>query len=353
MNYDNPTELSQLFDLVKLILKERGVPEISNILRNARINIIDTVDTTFLGGDIAYTIQIVVEAKKYSSYNKHQIDIFESNISACLNEITKTDECVSFSTKITPSLILNQVNHIENDSHPEIKEIRQKIDTIKNIMVSVATGGDRIQVVNERYQALNNTVRSMCDKLNIIYNNPFDSLWDWFGKWKADFRTYQERREYISELFSPMFASLDVYKLTNVEVLIQLDDWTRIKRTVAKIKSDSASAQNEEDFQSIGLLCRDVLISLAQAVYDPIIYGDKDEEGKSIGKADAVRMIGNYFNVKLKGKQTKELRDYAKASNAIANQLTHKRTATRTDMLLTMSSTIALINFIGILEDKM
>jgi len=353
MNYDNPTELCQLFDLVRQIFKARGELEIYNILSGASINIIDTVDTTFLGGDIAYTIQIAVEVKKYSSYNKQQIEIFESNISVCLNEITKIDETIRFSTKITPSLISTQINHIENSTPPEIKEIRQKIDTIKNIMVSVATGGDRIQTVDERYQALNNNVKSMCDKLNITYNNTFDSLWDWFGKWKADFPTYQERREYIRELFYPTFASIDAYKANNVEVLIQLDDWTRIKRTVAKIKSDSASAQNEEDFQTIGLLCRDVLISLAQAVYVPNMHGDKDEEGKPIGNADAVRMIGNYFNVKLKGKQTKELRDYAKASNAIANQLTHKRTATRTDMLLTMSSTIALINFIGILEDKM
>ena len=29
---------------------------------------------------------------------------------------------------------------------------------------------------------------------------------DWYGKWKADFPTWQERRAYIHELFSPTFA---------------------------------------------------------------------------------------------------------------------------------------------------
>lgn len=36
----------------------------------------------------------------------------------------------------------------------------------------------------------------------------------------------------------------------------------------------------------------------------------------------------------------------------MANQLTHKRNATQKDMLLVLSATIALINLIGIIEDK-
>lgn len=352
MNYNNPTELNQLFDLVKLMLKERGQAGICNLLKDADISIVDTVDTTWFGGDIVYTVQIEVEVKTYSSYSKSQIELFESNISACLNEITKVDESSSFKTKIIPSFATGPSTNIEGVVPNELNEIRQHIDAIRSIMVSVATGGERIQTVNERYQNLNDTVKSTCAKIGIPYSNPFVSLWDWYGKWKADFPTYQERREYIRDLFSPILASVENYKPNNVEILVQLDDWTRIKRTITKIKSDSTSAVNEEDFQTVGLLCREVLISLAQAVYNPDLHGETDEDGTTIGKADAVRMIANYFNVKLKGKQMKELRDYAKATNAIANQLTHKRTALRTDMLLAMSSTIALINFIGILEDK-
>lgn len=351
MNYENPVELTQLFDLVKLMLKERGEDDICNLLSNSSISIINTVDTVWFGGDITYTVQIKVGVKTYSSYPKFQIELFESNISECFNEITKIDDSTSFSVRIIPSLQENMVEPTD-DISPELKELRHNIDTIRSIMVSVATGGDRIQNVNERYQTLNTSVKSTCKKLGILYNNPFESLWDWYGKWRADFPTYQERREYIRGLFTPILYRIDNHQESNVEVLVQLDDWTRIKRTVDKIKSDCQSAKDEEDFQSVGLLCRDVLISLAQAVYDSNIHGDTDEQGTHIGNSDAVRMIGNYFSVVLQGKQKKELRDYAKATNAIANQLTHKRTATRTDMLLTMSSTIALINFIGILEGK-
>ena len=87
-------------------------------------------------------------------------------------------------------------------------------------------------------------------------------------------------------------------------------------------------------------------------MYDPIIHGDTHEDGTKIGNADAVRMIGNYVNYTLGGSSNKELKGYAKTTNALANQLTHKRTATKKDMLLAVSSTIALINFIGIIEEK-
>ena len=133
---------------------------------------------------------------------------------------------------------------------------------------------------------------------------------------------------------------------------MQLDEWERLNRTIIKIKKDSMSARNEEDFQGVGLLCREAIISLAQAVYDPIIHGQLDETGVNIGKTDAVRMISNYLSVKLSGNTHEEMRAYAKTTNKLANMLTHKRTASKRDMMLVTSATISLINFIGILEDK-
>lgn len=137
-----------------------------------------------------------------------------------------------------------------------------------------------------------------------------------------------------------------------IDTFVELNDWERIKRTVTKIKRDSGMAQNEEEFQAIGLLCRDVIISLAQTVYNPSIHGVTDDKGTVIGSSDAVRMLKNYIYVSLKGKHNDEARAFAKAANDLANHLTHKRDATKKDMLLTISSTIALINFIGIIEDK-
>lgn len=220
-------------------------------------------------------------------------------------------------------------------------------------MISVATGGNRIQEEDSRYRSLQKEIIEKCKTLNLTYENHYIGLWDWYGKWKADLPTYQSRQEYINSLFSPLLAVFeDTQKATDVEPIVQLDEWERLNRTIIKIKKDSMSARNEEDFQGVGLLCRETIISLAQAVYDPIIHGQFDETGVNIGKTDAVRMISNYLSVKLSGNSHEEMRAYAKTTNKLANMLTHKRTASKRDMMLVTSATISLINFIGILEDK-
>ena len=63
-------------------------------------------------------------------------------------------------------------------------------------------------------------------------------------------------------------------------------------------------------------------------------------------------MLDGYIAVTLAGQESEELRSYAKTTNKLANVLTHKRTATKKEMLLCTSATLALINFIGVLEEK-
>ena len=78
-----------------------------------------------------------------------------------------------------------------------------------------------------------------CKTLNITYENHYIGLWDWYGKWKADLPTYQSRREYINSLFSPLLAIFeDTQRATDVEPIVQLDEWERLNRTIIKIKKD-------------------------------------------------------------------------------------------------------------------
>jgi hypothetical protein len=52
---------------------------------------------------------------------------------------------------------------------------------------------------------------------------------------------------------------------------------------------------NEEDFQAIALLCREAIISLAQAVYKPKEQGSS--EGVRPSETDAKRMLDDYIMV--------------------------------------------------------
>lgn len=351
--YEILSNFLPVFNVAKALMRERGHNDISDVITDAKLAVINTDYDGWNGGTYGYTVYVSLSIKRYSSFSSDKICEMEKIVTDSLNEAIKGDNNNYFNVQIGPTLSKEDIDWSVVGGENGRAQLKQSVETIRNIMVSVATGGNRIQDEDARYKRLHSQIERNCKKLNLTYNNSFCSLWDWFGKWKADFPTYQERRVFISELFAPTLAYFDENEsLSNIETFVELNDWERIKRTLIKIKRDSNNAKDEEDFQTIGLLCRDVIISLAQAVYNPIFHGMTDETGKQIGKADAVRMIGNYVSVMLNGEHNKELRAYAKATNDLANQLTHKRSATKKDMLLIVSSTIALINFIGIIEGK-
>ena len=136
-----------------------------------------------------------------------------------------------------------------------------------------------------------------------------------------------------------------------LESVVSIDSWPEIANAIDKIQQGCSIAESEIDFQNIGNSCREVIISLAQIVYNPNVHGDKNQECKTISKTDAMGMLTNYFNYTLAGSSNDEFRGYAKATHKLANMLTHRRNATKKDMLLIVSSTIALVNLVMILEN--
>lgn len=137
-----------------------------------------------------------------------------------------------------------------------------------------------------------------------------------------------------------------------IESVINIGSWPEISNAVDRILQTSSIAESKIEFQNVGNSCRELIISLAQIVYDPSIHGDKNNEGKTIGKTDAMGMLTNYFNHTFSGSSNDEYRSYAKATHKIANMLTHKRNATKKDMLITVSATLSLINLVGVIEGK-
>lgn len=351
--YEISSNFSPVLNLALALLKGRGHDDICKIVSSAKISVVNTEYDNLNGGTYGYTVYVSLSVRQYTSLSSDKIVEIEKAMSEALNESIKGDDNDYFNVQIGPTLSKEDLDWDAIGGLTGKAQLKQNLDAIKNIMVSVSTGGNKIQDEEERYKKLQAQIVRDCKKLNLTYNNTFYSLWDWFGKWKADFPKYQERRVFLNDLFAPTLAYFeDTENYSNVETIVELDDWERIKRTLLKIKRDSNNAKDEEDFQTIGLLCRDVIISLAQAVYNPMLYGQTDEKGVAIGNTDANRMIGNYLNVKLSGSANEELRAYAKNANKLANRLTHERNATKKDMLLTVTSTLALINFIGIIEDK-
>jgi hypothetical protein len=107
------------------------------------------------------------------------------------------------------------------------------------------------------------------------------------------------------------------------------------------------TASTEEQFQAVGLLCREALISLAQAVFNPELHPTLDNVAAS--DTDAKRMLEAYMAVAFAGSAHEYLRKHARAAYDLAIHLQHRRTATFREAAACTEATTSIINLIAIM----
>jgi hypothetical protein len=181
----------------------------------------------------------------------------------------------------------------------------------------------------------------------VVYGNPFFNLWDWYAFWKDKLPTYADRRKYVRDLFAGSIAAVAT-RSTLPTTHRAPTGWERVDRAVAKARAALDTATAEEDWQAIGLLCREATISLAQSVYDPAFHESLD--GVTPSPTDANRMLEAYIAHAFPGPSNKEVRAHGRASLALALNLQHRRTATRQLAALCLestSSTVAVVSIIA------
>lgn len=126
--------------------------------------------------------------------------------------------------------------------------------------------------------------------------------------------------------------------------------WQKVDRQLQETRTRLDAAQNEEQYQAVGLLCREILISVAQETYDakrhPLI------DSVSPSDTDAKRMLEAIFEVELAGSSNKEARSHAKASVHLALALQHKRTADFRTAALCAEGTFSVVNMLAILAGR-
>ena len=127
--------------------------------------------------------------------------------------------------------------------------------------------------------------------------------------------------------------------------------WDRVHRTAKELDERLRSATAEEQFQTVGSLAREVMISLAQAVYERELHGVIEDE-KQPSETDARRMLEAYIERELQGGANEETRRFSKAAIALAPAVAHKRTATRREATLCAVATEAMIRVIEVLAAR-
>lgn len=217
----------------------------------------------------------------------------------------------------------------------------------RETMIKVATGGLGIQDVNDYYIAREVSIRATASQLGIEYENPHADLWNWYHHWKENFGTYQERRTYVRDLVNPAIRAAAMRSVVAAPSR-EPTGWDRVDRALFKARDSLERARTEEDFQTVGLLCREVLISLAQAVFVPGQHQPLD--GVTPSPTDAKRMMEAYLHEVVPGDTFKEVRAHARASYDLSTQLQHRRTADRKLAALCLEATSSTVHVISILS---
>jgi hypothetical protein len=226
-------------------------------------------------------------------------------------------------------------------------ELLKAVDSLKATMVAVATGGPRIQNVQREFGTLYDEVATELDARGIENTIPYRDLWDWYGRWSSgDLPTYQSRRSFINEMFAPIIQRIQ----TRTAEPFEPTGWTRVDRTVTEIRNRLASAETEEHFQAVGLLCREVLISAGQAVFDPDRHPSVD--GVKVSRTDAKRMLEGYLASVVSGSANEYVRKHARAAIDLAVHLQHKRTATFRDAAICVEATTSVVNLLAIISGQ-
>ena len=327
------------------VLRHRNRHDLANLL--SRASIAFDVSTTY--GSLLFSMITTAEIyAPLSDYDRLRTLSSEDNkrILDALLEIWPPRAHDMEITGVTYRLDPDSLEYSPDDT----EDLLLQLDRLRNIMIAVSTGGPRINEVNAEYKRHYSQLTEQLEERGIQNPVPYPDLWDWYGKWSSgDLPTYQSRREYISGLFGPLVMRLQEGPSSRgVEVFPEPTGWPRIDRTLGDARTRLESASTEEQFQTVGLLCREALISLAQTVFDPDRHPALDDA--KVSRTDAKRMLDRYLAVELAGGSNAVARKHAKASLDLANELQHERTAAFRKAALCAEATASAVNIIAILS---
>jgi hypothetical protein len=232
-------------------------------------------------------------------------------------------------------------------------QLEERIVTIATLVLqretlrAVGMGELRIQDSDDDYILRHEDLIASFSLWEVDYPVKFENLWEWYNYYKLNLESYADRRRYLNDLFGP----LTMHFAGNVPEPApprELTGWERVDRALVKARRTLSSAVNEEDYQGIGLLCREILISTAQEVYDGAHQTTYDEVVPS--DTDLVRMIEAFLSSSASGPRNANKRKYVKVSQELAVGLQHQRTATFRDAAVCLEATSSIVNTCAILS---
>lgn len=344
----NDNDLRIIVSMIIQDLRRQNKIQIINTIKEANYDLIYKSYDNWNGGINYYDLVFFLKYEKYYEIFE-QKDEYEEVIQNSLNKFYYNESNI-----IQDVLFLSKIEQfIDWDAldSSETKEIvLQHLQYEKDLLIDVGTGNIRIQDVNDQYIKNHKQLNELLNKLCLQLENNYDDLWYWYNDYnERKLLSYQSRRMFIKNLYDPLIDTIKDSKLTNKSrVQHTLTGWEKVDDAIVKMKDILVTASITEDYQSVGMYGREILISLAQLVFVKDKHPAAD--GIDIGSADSKRMLEAYINYCLKHKSNPREIKFAKSAIDFANELTHNRTANSIDAELCYNAVITTVNIIRLIS---
>lgn len=326
------------------VLRYRGRPDLAALLANSSCDF----DESNQYGSHLYSTLTTVEIR--SSFREHDRlkQLNDADTKAILDAFLEIHPPQAHSIELCGLRFILDASTLEDED--DTANVVREVEAQRELMIDVATGGPRIPDVDEKYKARQAHIRGLLRPLGFRDPNEFESLWDWYKKWRADIAGYQPRREFISAMYTPLLSQLRGQSVPPGRAFDKPTGWPAVDLGIDEVRRLLNGANTESLYQGVGLSCRELTITVAQTVFDkdkhPILDGTK------VSATDAKRMLEAFIAVEFAGQSKEELRKYARSAFDLANNLQHRRTATFRDAAICAEATISLANLLSIVAGR-
>ncbi len=344
-------DLNTIVSMIVQDLRVYNYIKIIDIIKKSKFGIEFQCHDNWNGGIDYYTLAFYL---KYSDYVKitDKIKEYQEILNNSLNSFYKDETNVIQGVEIRPEI--SQYVDWAAVSPKENKEsVSNLLNEEKDMLTKVGTGILRIQDVNQQYISNHSYLVDLLKRMCLEHVNSYSNLWDWYNDYKnRNLKTYQSRREFIKSLYEPLLSVIENSEESAVQLsTYELTGWDKVDDAALRMKDILLQASITEDYQSVGMFGRELLISLAQVVFEREKHLSPD--GIEIGTSDSKRMLEAYIGYCMSHKSNPRAIKYAKSAVDFSNELTHNRTANSMDAELCYIAVISTINIIRTLHKYM
>lgn len=238
---------------------------------------------------------------------------------------------------------------------PDVEAAERLLDQVSALMVSVSTGGPRIDDVKAEYQREYRALGAVLKRLGIKHSNPHVDLWRWYGKWSdGSLPSWASRRAFIADMYAPVRAALAAKEDTDRDVATGADDgptgWADVDAKLGTLRRRVREAEDTDDFKAVGLQCVSVLEALGRAAFDPDRHLPSGED--VLHPNDAKARIQHFTKAVASGKRFEDVRTLMNGAWRLAQGVKHRDEPNRTDAGIAADAASLLVAVVRRVADE-